>query len=345
MENKKFDSKYDFTSETVEKKRKFPLVNTIILILLVLAQAACVLAIVLYDPKPQDVIEDYTIYVTPLDNGSLDIEYRFRWTALDTSEDLTWVEIGMPNEYFSVLGDFSDNISMIDRYTDEEGYCYAQIYFKRAYNGGETLDFSFKVNQREMLTTDKETLFYELVPGWFNYTEVKHYSFNFRKYGDISSFNGDSQTSEWLTWEGSLDYGDYVIMRVNYNSFKAPAADYYGFNSGDAYNGLSSDRSGFTAAMVMIIIFMLVGEMFIIDSYVSYGRGRGFLHGYGHPIHTYGYSNPRYVSAHRAHTASHGGGGGGRGCACACACACAGGGRAGCSQKDTYRVTRKRDIK
>ena len=111
MENKKFDSKYDFTSETVEKKRKFPLVNTIILILLVLAQAACVLAIVIYDPKPQDIIEDYTIYVTPLDNGSLNIEYRFRWTALDTSEDLTWVEIGMPNEYFSVLGDFSDNIS------------------------------------------------------------------------------------------------------------------------------------------------------------------------------------------------------------------------------------------
>lgn len=340
MKSKKFDSKYDFDSDTVEKKRKFPIANTILLVILVVVQLACVLGMILYNPKPQDVIEDYTIYVTPLENGSLNIEYRFKWTALDEDEELTWVEIGMANEYFTILDGFSDNIRTIDRYTDDEGYCYAQIYFKRAYVAGETLDFSFKVNQREMLASKKGDLFYELVPGWFNYAEVKHYSFNFRKYGDIDSFNGDSQTSEWLTWEGSLSYGDYVRMRVDYNSFDAPTVDHYKFNGDGAFDGLAEDKLAIVFLLGFVIIAALIGELVIVDSYVSYARGRGFLHGYGHPMHVYGYSNPRYVGAYRAHNASRGGGGGGRGCACACACACAGGGRAGCSQKDTYRVRR-----
>ena len=83
---------------------------------------------------------------------------------------------------------------------------------------------------------------------------------------------------------------------------------------------------------------MLVGELFIVDSYVSYNRGRGFLRGYGHPLHVYGYSNPRYTEAQMEKSGGSHRGGTYRGGGCACACACAGGGRAGCSQKDTYKV-------
>ena len=90
----------------------------------------------------------------------------------------------------------------------------------------------------------------------------------------------------------------------------------------------------------MCIFFMgliLLGEIMIIDGFVSYGRGRGFVRGYGYHVHTYGRVNPHYTSARDAHNSgSRGGARGGGGCACACACACAGGGRAGCSQKDTY---------
>ena len=93
--------------------------------------------------------------------------------------------------------------------------------------------------------------------------------------------------------------------------------------------------------LLVVIAGILVAEIYLLDSHVSYRRGRGFLVGYGHPIHTYGYQNPRYIRAYnRAHTHTSSGrsSGGfrGGGCACACACACAGGGRAGCSQKDTY---------
>ena len=90
-----------------------------------------------------------------------------------------------------------------------------------------------------------------------------------------------------------------------------------------------------------LLIAVVASVLYVVDCFVSYRRGRGFLRGYGHRIHTYGRVNPHYRRAANAHAASNSGrgyGGGSRGCACACACACAGGGRAGCSRKDTKEV-------
>jgi hypothetical protein len=324
---------YDFSPETVESKRKFPILSTILLCILIAAQIACVLYIILYQPKPQDIIDNYTVYISPQEDGSLNIQYCFTWTALDPNEELTWVEVGMANEYFTILPERSDNVLLIRRYSDEEGYCYAQVYFDRPYRAGETLDFHFTVNQERVLSTNGAGVFYEFIPGWFNYSQIKQYSFHFEKYGDIASFNGDDQDTKWLTWTGSLDYGEYVCMRVNYNAFDAHAVHYQRFDGEGAQNGLASDKLGSTAFMVVLILVMLIIEVCIIDSFVSYNRGRGFLCGYGHPMHVYGHVNPNYTREAGKHRSS---GGGGRGCACACACACAGGGRAGCSQKDTY---------
>ena len=303
---------YDFSRETILKKRKFPIGATVGLIALVIVQVACICSMVFYKPKPQDVIEKYTIYATPQSDGSLDIEYYFTWTALDMSEELTWIEIGMANEYFSILDERSDNIRRIDKYTDDDGYCYAQVYFKNAYEGGNTFDFSFKINQQRILASDGVELFYEFIPGWFNYCQIKSYTFYFNKYGDIDSYNGDFQDNDWLIWQGSLDYGDYVMMRVNYNSFDAHTVKYEGFYGDGAYNGLSSDKEGATAGAAFIIIIGLIVELVIVDAYVSYNRGRGFLRGYGHHVHVYGHVNPRYRTEAQKHSARSGGGGGHR---------------------------------
>lgn len=334
--------KYDFSPETILEKRSFPVKNTLILGILIIAQLCMVLVILYHQPKPQDVIQNYTIYATPQADGSLDIEYRFKWTALDADEELTWVEIGMANEYFTILDGCSGNIKNIKRYSDDDGYCFTRIDFNKAYSGGETVEFYFKVNQERILATNGVETFYEFIPGWFNYIQVKHYSFNFYKYGDIGSFNGNRQDDQWLTWEGSLDYGEFVKMRVNYNSFDAHAVKYQRFNSDGAYNGLAEDKAISTVLMVMLILMLLVVEIVIVDSYVSYSRGRGFLCGYGHHVHVYGRVNPHYQREAAKHNASRGSGSGSRGCACACACACAGGGRAGCSQKDTYRIIKRK---
>jgi len=324
---------YDFSPETVENKRKFPILSTFLLFLLVAVQIFAIVMAIRYQPEPQDVIEEYTVYVSPSADGSLDIEYRFIWTPLDPEEELTWVEIGMANEHFMVWGDRSGNIERIGQYTDDEGYCSARVYFKRPYRSGETLEFYFKVNQRFLLATDGSRKFYEFIPSWFNYTPVEHYTFYFEQYGDIAVTNCHRQEEDLFVWEGELSCGEYVPMRVDYNSFDAVAVQYRAFDSDGCYDGLAEDKSGAVVFATVVALMIFVGELFIIDSYVSYARGRGFLRGYGHHVHVYGYRNPHYTSAANSHRGSGGGGGG---CACACACACAGGGRAGCSQKDTY---------
>jgi hypothetical protein len=73
----KKQKKYDFSKETIKKRRAFPTAKTILLVCLVVLQVICVLGIIFYNPSPQDVIEKYNIYVTPNDDGSLNIDYSF----------------------------------------------------------------------------------------------------------------------------------------------------------------------------------------------------------------------------------------------------------------------------
>ncbi|MBQ9112666.1 MAG: hypothetical protein IJY08_03705 [Clostridia bacterium] len=338
----KFKRIYDYSDAAIAKRRTFPKGKTVLLIVLVVAQIGCVLGMIFYQPQPQDRIEDYSIYVTPKEDGTLDIEYRFSWTALDTSEPLTWVEIGMANPSFSIYEDFSDTIRSIENSSDDYGYSYTKIYFMNEYIGGETVDFSFKVNQRSMLCEKDGRLFYEFIPGWFNRIPVSHYSFNWRNSNDVSSSNADIVTDEWLSWKGTMGAGEYRKLNVNYSRMSGTPTFYREFDDSEAYNGLKGDKMGACAMMGLLIAILLVVEIVIVDCYVSYNRGRGFLRGYGHPVHIYGRSNPHYTAERDKHAAASGRGrGGGGGCACACACACAGGGRAGCSQKDTYKAEKQ----
>ena len=185
-----------------------------------------------------------------------------------------------------------------------------------------------------MLCKNESGYFYEFVPGWFNAIQVKQYDF-------IWLINGAKD----YTQQGSLDYGEYCTMTVQYgmNDFSGcETVQYRPFNDEGAYNELQGEKVLAAALFCIFAALLVIAEVYIIDCYVSYSRGRGFLSGYGYYVHTYGRSNQHYVRAKNRYSAryhSHSGsrsGGRGGGCACACACACAGGGRAGCSQKDTY---------
>ena len=322
--NAKYEEKY------INSNRTFPTGNTVLLVIILAIQIGLVILAFSYQPKPQDVIRQYDVTVEPRDDGSLDISYHLIWEALDTSEELTWVEIGMANEKFSVYSDsVSPNIASCSKYTDE-GYVSLRLDFKKAYLGGDVIDFSFKVNQKDMLCQTKAGYFYEFVPGWFNAIQVERYAFLWRMDG-----------SKDYVQQGSLDYGEYKKMTVHYgaDAFSGcPTVPYYPFDDEGAYNELAEDKETVMALCLLGAALLVIAEVYIVDCYVSYGRGRGFLTGHGYHVHTYGRSNPYYVKAWDEYNAKHATRSGGRsgGCACACACACAGGGRAGCSQKDTY---------
>ncbi len=336
-----------YSRENILKHRTFPVGKAIGAAILITIQVLLILFAVLYDPKPQDRIERYEITAAPCSDGSIDITYDLTWLALDTDEELTWIEIGMPNKHFDFYqGSFSHNISSYEKYI-EDGYVSARLYLDRAYQGGERLSFSFKINQREMLMANGNGYFYELVPGWFNATPVEEYRFIWKSSPNMISTNADSIVGGDAVWSGAMECGEYVSMTVEYNGQAFPSAytvEYEEFDGSAAYDQLESDKGGVIAMSVIFSVLILFAEIYMIDSFVSYHRGRGFLRGYGYHVHIYGRTNPKYEKEVEKHSSSGGRSHGGGGCACACACACAGGGRAGCSQKDTFSFKRtKRD--
>ncbi len=327
--NTKYEDKY------IKANRTFPTGNTVLLVILIAAQIGLILLGILYQPKPQDVIHQYDVTVQPLGDGSLDISYHFVWEALDASEELTWVEIGMANEDFLVYPDsLSSNIVNYSPYTDED-YVALRLDFRSAYTGGDVIEFYFKVNQRNLLCKNESGYFYEFVPGWFNAIQVEYYEFTWRM-----------PSSRDYVQRGSLDYGEYRKMMVQYGTADFAGCQtvrYTPFDDYGAYNELKEEKTAAFVLCCMVAAVLIIAEVYIVDCYVSYGRGRGFLTGHGYHVHTYGRSNPYYIRARDKYNAEHSSRSSGRGgsCACACACACAGGGRAGCSQKDTYTTEHK----
>ena len=313
-----------------KNERTFPTKNTFLLAIIIAVQIGLIVLGICYQPKPQDVIHQYDVTVQPLSDGSLDIEYHLVWEALDTSDALTWVEIGMPNVNFSVYPDsVSSNIAAFNKYIDGN-YVALRLDFQKAYLGGDVIVFSFKVNQKDMLCKNESGYFYEFVPGWFNAIQVEQYEF-------IWHLDGSRDYSE----RGSLDCGEYSKITIQYGANDFAGCDtvaYRPFNDSGTNNDLKEEKIMIIFVCCLVAVVLIIAEVYIVDCYVSYGRGRGFLTGHGHHVHTYGRTNPHYIRARNKYNATHGGRSGGRGggCACACACACAGGGRAGCSQKDTY---------
>ena len=99
---KKKTDKNDYSELAIKKKRTFPVKNTVILAVCIIIQVAAGLFAFNYEPKPQDVIKEYNVTVEPRANGTLDIYYNFLWHAVDTTEELSWVDIGMANFEYTV---------------------------------------------------------------------------------------------------------------------------------------------------------------------------------------------------------------------------------------------------
>ncbi|MBQ7416185.1 MAG: hypothetical protein IJW14_04005 [Oscillospiraceae bacterium] len=344
MKKGRVNATYD--EEYTKSNRTFPVGKTILLVIILLVQIGIIVAACCHQPQPQDIIRRYDVTVQARDDGSLDIRYRFLWEAVDTSEELTWIRIGIANDDYTVYPEsVSDNIRYYQK-KSEDGEVYLALYLDRAYTGGEVLEFSFEINQQNMLCRGAYDYFFEFIPGWFNSTPVEQYTFRWADDGRIQSVEGGRRQDGYYTWSGSLGCGEYVPMRVHYGQdvyAGCATAPYQAFDDSGTYNELLEDKVGLIVLACVAAALLIIVQVWIIDSVVSYHRGRGFLYGHGYHVHIYGRSNPHYIRARDRYNAEHAGhsGGGfrGGGCACACACACAGGGRAGCSQKDTYSST------
>lgn len=340
-----------FARETIIRKRRFPVASTLVLAGIVCVQIFLILfAVFGVSLSPKDIINSYEITVEPQPDGTLAMRYDITWTAVHPTEKLIWADIGMPNEFYTVDEDsLSDNI-LTCKPVSNEGFVVLRLFFKEAYYFGKKVDFSFSVHQKNMLCKDENGFFYEFVPGWFNSIPVEQYCVRWLATEGIDTARYVIDDSGYILWKGSLDCGEFVKVRVNYNDIafdeSAHISSYIPFDSSGVYNELGSEENALRLCLFIFAAIFVVFEVHIADSYVSYVRGRGFLRSNGQYVHIYGGINPiTRNSSYAGNSTRYGryhrrggfGSGGGSGCACACACACAGGGRAGCSQKDTHK--------
>ncbi len=266
--------------------------------------------------EDKDHIHEYVVTVTPRADGTLDINYHIRWEAVDPSEPLEWVLVGIPNKHVDTITPKNSFIKKA-RYVSENG-SYVRIDFDRGFKNGEIVEFEFSIHQSWMSfkttenldKSEKEILKYTFVPGWFDEIVVDHCVVKWNKAlfpvlaSDTNKLDGD-----YLIWEKSLEKGERMTCTIEYSTTTFP------YNEDEAYyDDHESENSEVLFWIIVIIVVVLVLALVIVAIDDGYGGG-------------FGGGGVYYRSSCASSCA----------CAsCACACACAGGGRAGCSKKGMY---------
>ena len=326
------------------------------------------------DSGDLDRINAYTVTVDPRADGSADITYDIDWEVIGGSADepLSWVKIGLANGHVDEFENLTpDTVSGV-RVQTEDGNTFARVTFVYRYyepvyaaqSGQQSrVRFSFRVHQSHLYTvSDDGTASYNFTPGWFDDLCVDQLTIRW-KAADGMTADTDTMEDGYYVWDfGALDHGEKATVRVQ---VPAALADTY-----DPTTRMQPDeiqnRDSLIILVFMVSVFAFV--FFIFWMYATtcprwrggFGRSdrRWYSNGH-HVIHLApgavpppGYTPTAPPAGFHADGGSFRGGGAGRtggGCACACvsscacACACAGGGRAGCSVKNFYRITVKSD--
>ncbi|MBQ9837809.1 MAG: hypothetical protein IJO41_07395 [Oscillospiraceae bacterium] len=115
-----------------------------------------------------DYIDEYHVTVAPnVEDGSLHIEARFRWTVLEEGP-VEWLQIGIPNGSIREETALTDNI---DSLAYDNSFMY--VYFDRGYDDGESFEFAYSWVQEYMYRlVDGTMVSYDYTPGWFDEANI-----------------------------------------------------------------------------------------------------------------------------------------------------------------------------
>lgn len=247
-----------------------------------------------------------------------------------------------------------------------------------AKNGGQSrVRFAFTVHQSHLFTrNDDGTASFAFTPGWFDDLVVQRMVVRWKN-GEGFVADNTGTDGEYLTWEfGPLGHGQGGTVHVT-----VPVTNAGGFAEENALTAADvpgAEDDGMDEVvfllvfLLMMLIFVAMIVLLIMRRCAPWGGGFGEdidpddWYWYSNGSETVrlartlpppkGYHKVDPPAQFRAGGGKTRGGGTGRsenhsscacvsGCACAsscaCACACAGGGRAGCSAKDIYKVTFK----
>ena len=325
-----------------------------------------------------DRIRSYTVTVDPRADGSADITYDIDWEVIGGSaeEPLSWVRIGLANGEVDSFENLTPETVSGVRYSGDGGGSFARVTFKKRYyppdyaaaSGQESrVQFAFRVHQSQLYTLNEDgTASYVFTPGWFSDLSIDEMTVRWRADEGVTADATDSEDGYFVWRFGALGHDARATVRV-----RVPAAAAAAFDPAAALPaaGQSSALTDLIPAFVTLVVVLLAVYALVLAAR-SHPRWRG---GFGsaasdwvfytnglHTIHLArgltpppGYRPAPPPPGFKAGGGQFRGGGAGKsdsghnaGCACACACvscacacACAGGGRAGCSAKNFYRIT------
>lgn len=339
------------------------MVRCLVLLASLVALIASVPASALADDP--DVIGQYSVHVTPRDDGTLTMDYRFSGycATTDFPSDKAYLQVGVPNRNY-VLTDWGPKsapnsqtrIWVTSTELIQAAESQVQLNFNRQPVAGDCWDLNFTVVQSRMAYGQgTDEVGFQFTPGWFDFAKINKLTIAWDLPGDPSLVHkldpAPTKSPTQAVWtETNLAPNDKFTVTLTYakSAFPNLTAPVASPPSPPSSSG-SQDNSTFLCVIVILIIVLVLVVRTLrfwgSDGGYGGGLGRGYSGGFG------GGFLGSDGGVGRSSSRSGGGGGGfaGRGssCACAscaCACACAGGGRAGCTRKgfDISFMMRKR---
>lgn len=161
-------------------------------------------------------ILNYTVELTPLSDGSVNITYYQEW--LCTGGDIPWVTVGTANGNFDIIN-YGDNVESAGK-DSSGGWHGVYLTLDKDYASGETFTISFSIVQRNLLErlTDEGMWRIDFTPGWYDNCVTDNLTITLNSPVPVSSYSFAPQPAQVIgnivTWRTSLDRGDRFNVRM-----------------------------------------------------------------------------------------------------------------------------------
>jgi hypothetical protein len=171
-------------------------------------------------------ILNYTVELTPLSDGSVNMTYYQEW--LCTGGHIPWITVGTANSNFDIIST-GGNVESA-RKDSSGGWQGVYLTLDKDYTSGEKFAVSFSIIQRNLLErlTDEGKWRIDFTPGWYDNCVTDNLTITLNSPVPVSSYDFAPQPAQVIdnivTWQTSLGRGDRfnVTMVSSDGSFLQP---------------------------------------------------------------------------------------------------------------------------
>jgi hypothetical protein len=172
-------------------------------------------------------ILNYTVGLTPLSDGSVNMTYHQEW--LCTGGHIPWVTVGTANSNFDIMNTGGNVAS--SRKDSNGGWQGVYLTLDKDYTSGETFVISFSIVQRDLLDrlTNEGKWRIDFTPGWYDNCVTDNLTITLNSPVPVSSYSFTPQpaqvTDNIVIWQTSLARGGRFNVRMESSdgSFLQPA--------------------------------------------------------------------------------------------------------------------------